>query len=150
MPEQQPYVGRDDHRAERVRDVEMVGSESWDDPVRGSLSFRTLFSREETATSVLTAGVADVAPGGRLEVHRHGAAEVYFVLEGRGLLTLDGDEQEVAAGMAVHIAADAPHGIRNAGDTPLRFFYALAADGMADVDYRFEAAAEGHSPTSGG
>lgn len=121
-----------------VRQVEDVHTETWDDPVRGRLGFRTLFSSEETGTSTLTSGVAELERGGLLAAHRHTAAEVYLVLEGHGVVTLGDREQEVFAGSAVSIPSDLLHGIRNAGSETLRFFYVLAADGMDDVEYRFE------------
>ncbi len=121
-----------------VRRVQDVRTESWDDPVRGRLGFRTLFSSEETGTSTLTSGVAELEAGGLLAVHRHAAPEVYYVLEGNGVMTLGDREQEVSAGSSVAIPGDLRHGIRNPGPATLRFFYVLAADGMGDVEYRFD------------
>jgi len=125
-----------------VRAVPAVAAETGDDAARGSLSFRTLFSREETATRDLTAGVAELGAGGRLAEHRHSASEVYYVLSGRGVLTLDGEDQVVSAGTSVFIPGDVPHGIRNDGPAQLRFFYVLAAHGMADVHYHFDTLTE--------
>jgi quercetin dioxygenase-like cupin family protein len=129
-------------RADLVREVTAVDPETWDDAVRGCLSFHTLFSREETSTQDLTAGIAELASGGRLAEHRHHPSEVYYVLEGRGVLALDGEDQVVSAGTSVFIPGDVPHGIRNDGPGRLRFFYVLAAHGMADVDYQFDTPTE--------
>jgi len=112
-------------------------AESWDDPTRGRLGFRTLFSFEETGTRGLTAGLAELAPDGRLNVHRHEPAEVYHLLEGEGVVTLDGTEHPVVPGSAVFIPGSSWHGIRNSGPGPLRFYYVLQADGMGDVEYDF-------------
>ena len=111
--------------------------ESWDDPTRGRIDFRTVFSSEETATTRLTAGVAELPTEGRLNVHRHPPAEVYHVLQGRGIVTLDGAEHPVLPGSAVYIPGNAWHGIRNTGPSPLRLYYVLQADGMGDVEYDF-------------
>jgi mannose-6-phosphate isomerase-like protein (cupin superfamily) len=123
-----------------VRAQDEGRSEVWDDETRGRIGFRTLFSREETATSGLTTGTAEVPPGGGLSAHRHPPAEVYRILEGEGVTTLDGVEHAVAAGDSVFIPGDVWHGIRNTGAAPLRLFYVLAADGMADVGYDFGSA----------
>jgi mannose-6-phosphate isomerase-like protein (cupin superfamily) len=120
-----------------VRQVQDAETETWDDPVRGRLSFRTLFSSETTGTSTLTSGVAELQAEGLLAVHQHAAAEVYYVLEGRGVVTLGDRELEVVAGSSVSIPGALPHGIRNTGADPLRVFYVLAADGMGDVEYDF-------------
>ncbi len=113
--------------------------EGWDDPVKGRIAWRTLFSGDRTPTAALTAGVAELEPGGWLALHRHAPAEIYYVLEGRGIVTLDGVEHEVSAGSAVFIPGNVEHGSRNAGDTPLRVLYAFAADSFAEVEYRFSA-----------
>ena len=109
----------------------------WDDPVKGRVGWRTLFSADQTPTEALTAGVADLQPGGWLGLHRHTPPEIYYVLEGSGIVTLDGVEHPVAAGAAVFIPGDCEHGISNAGAAPLRFLYAFAVDSFAEVEYRF-------------
>ena len=121
-----------------VRQVRDVDIETWDDAVRGRLGFRTLFSSEATGSATLTSGVAELAPKGLLAVHRHPPAEVYYLIEGQGVMTLGNRELEVSAGSAVSIPGDLPHGIRNTGPGTLRFFYVLAADGMGDVAYDFD------------
>ena len=114
-----------------------VARDSWDDTTKGVLGFRTLFSGGTTATRALTAGIADLNGGDWLGLHRHTPAEIYYVLEGHGTVTLDGDDYPVSAGTAVYIPGDTEHGIRNAGPAPLRFFYAFAVDSFDDVTYRF-------------
>ena len=121
----------------QVRDSSQVESEVWDDPVRGDVSFRVLFSADRTPTSSLYTGLGELAPGGWLGLHRHTQAEVYHLVEGSGVVVLDGDEHPVAAGSAVFIPGNAEHGIRNTGDGPLRFVYAFATDSIDDVVYRF-------------
>ena len=111
--------------------------DSWDDPVKGKIGWRTLFSADATATDSLTAGVAEVEPSGWLGLHRHRPAEVYYVIEGRGIVTIDGREHAVSPGSAVFIPGDAEHGIQNDGSAILRFLYAFPVDSFAEVEYRF-------------
>lgn len=111
--------------------------DGWDDAQRGRVRWRTLFSGDLTPTEGLTAGVAEIEPGDALKVHRHLPAELYYILAGAGVVTI-GEEAWVApAGTAVYIPGNALHGIRNEGDTLLRFFYAFAVDSFADVEYVF-------------
>ena len=118
--------------------VEERTREGWDDPARGAVAWYTLFSGDLTPTEGLTAGVAELPPGeGRLTLHRHSQAELYYILEGFGLLTVDGVETPVAAGAAVFIPGDAEHGLRNASDAPLRLLYVFPTDRFSDVVYRF-------------
>jgi mannose-6-phosphate isomerase-like protein (cupin superfamily) len=121
----------------QVRDSSEVESEVWDDPVRGDVSSRVLFSADRTPTASLYTGLAALTPGGWLGLHRHAQAEVYHLVEGSGVVVLDGVEHPVAAGSAVFIPGDAEHGIRNTGDGPLRF--AVATNSIDDVVYRFSA-----------
>lgn len=121
----------------QVRDSSQVESEVWDDPVRGDVSFRVLFSADRTPTSSLYTGLTALAPGGWLALHRHPQSEVYHLVEGSGVVVLDGAERPVAAGSAVFIPGNAEPGLRNTGDGPLRFVYAFATDSIDDVVYRF-------------
>lgn len=124
--------------ADLVRTAADGDPDRWDDPERGTLSFRTLFSQEVTGTSGLTAGVAEVQPGDEFKPHRHPQTEVYLVLGGEGLVRIGDDERAVQTGSTIFLPADRVHGVLSTGDAPLRLFYVLAADGMEDVDYRFE------------
>jgi quercetin dioxygenase-like cupin family protein len=120
-----------------VLTTEELAEDGWDDPVKGRVAWRTLFSGDVTPTEGLTAGVAELPPGGWLGLHRHTPPEIYYVLEGSGIVSLDGAERRVTAGAAVFIPADCEHGIRNDGTAPLRFLYAFAVDAFGEVEYRF-------------
>jgi quercetin dioxygenase-like cupin family protein len=109
----------------------------WNDGAKGVLTFRTLFSAGTTETRSLTAGVADLEPGDWLGLHRHTPAEVYYVVDGEGIVSLDGVEHSISAGTAVFIPGNAEHGIRNTASASLRFFYVFAADSFDDIEYRF-------------
>lgn len=121
----------------QVRDLVDIEPEVWDDPVRGDVSFRVLFSADRTSTSSLYTGLTELPTAGWLGRHRHTHAEVYYVVEGSGVVVLEGVEHVVAAGSAVFIPGNAEHGIHNTGDGPLRFVYAFATDSVDDVVYRF-------------
>jgi mannose-6-phosphate isomerase-like protein (cupin superfamily) len=110
--------------------------EGWNDE-RGQLTWRPLFSADSTPTDRLVTGVAELGEGGFLALHRHEQAETYYITAGQGVVTLEGVEHPVRVGSTVFIPGAAEHGIHNTATTPLRFFYALAADDFTDVEYRF-------------
>ena len=114
-----------------------IDPESWDDPTRGKLAFRTLFGGQAASAGPFTAGVADLAPGEWLGLHSHEQAEIYYVLRGELELRLDGAERRLHAGSAVFIPGGAAHGLRNAGATAARLFYTLAAGSFDEVQYVF-------------
>ena len=60
----------------------------------------------------MTCGVAESQTGDWLGLHRHAPAEVYYLVAGAGLMSLDGCEIPVRAGSAVFIPSMAEHGIR--------------------------------------
>lgn len=61
-------------------------------------------------------------PGASVGMHAHkGDMEAYFFLEGKGLYTSDTGDYEVEAGDVTIVDDNHEHGIKNIGDTPLRF-----------------------------
>ncbi len=104
---------------------------------RGEARWKTLISAELTRSAELVLGVAVLAPGATLNAHRHAQSEAYFVLEGAGVVTIDGAEHMVGPGSALFIAGDAVHSVRSTGAEDLRIAYVLAADAFEDVEYVF-------------
>jgi mannose-6-phosphate isomerase-like protein (cupin superfamily) len=64
---------------------------------------------------------AVVKAGGKTLPHRLKDAEVYYVLEGRGLMRVGDETAEVAAGQAVYIPPLAVQSIENPGPGDLTF-----------------------------
>jgi quercetin dioxygenase-like cupin family protein len=99
------------------------------------VSWRTLTSADRTPTRQLTSGVCEIAPGGALALHRHPTLELYYFLEGTGIVRLDDAEHAARPGVTVSIPADLPHGIRNTGKSVLRLFYVFPADSFSQIIY---------------
>jgi len=114
--------------------------ESWDDPSRGTASWFTYFSGDITPTTAMCAGLMELEPnGGILEPHRHQQAEIYFVAEGTGILTIDGVQTTITVGQAAFIPGDAEHSIRNEASTVLKIFYVFPTSEFSEIVYRFPA-----------
>ena len=64
---------------------------------------------------------AVVKPGQKTLPHRLAGSEVYYVLEGRGLMRIDAEAAEVEAGQAVYIPPAAVQSIENIGAGDLAF-----------------------------
>ncbi len=116
-----------------------VPLEGWNDPVRGVVTWRTLLSGDRTPTEALTIGVAEVVEqvGAEARLHRHAQAEAYYILSGRGILTIEGEEQPLSAGTCAFIPAGAWHAARGVGAEPLRLLYVFAADSFDQIVYEF-------------
>src|SRR5260370_4222120 len=114
--------------------------DGWDDPVRGRVHWRTLLSQGLTPSAGITCGVAELAPGDWLGLHRHQPPEIYYVLSGAGVVSLGGRKIAVNAGAAVFIPGMAEHGIRQTGNEVLRLFYGFPVDSFDSVEYLFSGA----------
>lgn len=121
-----------------------VATERWDDPVRGSLSFRTLLGGD-APTGPMTVGTNELRPGDWMGHHRHAPAEIYHVLEGEGVLVVEGEQHRLRPGHTVLVPGDAEHGLRCTGPGPLRIFYVFAVSSFAEVEYHFRDEPE-HAP----
>ena len=64
---------------------------------------------------------AVVRPGEKTLPHRLKSSEVYYVLEGRGLMHIDSERAEVKEGQAVYIPPLAVQFIENTGPNDLAF-----------------------------
>ena len=62
-------------------------------------------------------------PGGKIGAHTHkGSEEIYFLLEGSGEITVDGEIMPMKAGDAVLTRNNGTHSFVATGDTPARIF----------------------------
>lgn len=115
-----------------------TASESFPDATHGDISWHTLLSAPQTQTSDMSAGIA-VCPAktGYLALHCHAQSEIYYILEGKGNLTIEGRVHRVSQGSVVYIPGDAEHGIVNTGEDALRWLYVFPTGSFGDVVYRF-------------
>ncbi len=60
-------------------------------------------------------------PGANSPYHRHDWYHVVYILEGSGVVKIEGKEQPLKKGSVVHAEAGITHGFFNTGGEPLRF-----------------------------
>lgn len=70
---------------------------------------------------------ATIEPGiaTQLHMHRH-SEELYYIVEGQGVMTMGREAFSVAAGDTVCIPPATPHAISNSGSIPLRILCACS------------------------
>ncbi|GEM_PF-1070609 len=73
----------------------------------------------EGATDGVKMLFVEVAPGGRIMLHAHGA-EVFFVIEGYGRFTVEHEETDIGPGDRIIVPRGHIQGVRNTGTVPLR------------------------------
>jgi len=77
----------------------------------------------------------EVLPGKRLSYQKHEKrAEHWIVVEGEGIVTLEGREIRISPGQAVDIPRMAPHRIHNPGKNPLIFIEVQNGDYFGEDD----------------
>jgi len=83
-----------------------------------------LFASEATDSGRLYAGYTIVYPHCSTRGHAHAdREEVYYVVRGRGIMQVDGQEIEVSAGDTLYVRPGPRHTTRNPNDLPLEFFW---------------------------
>jgi mannose-6-phosphate isomerase-like protein (cupin superfamily) len=108
--------------AKRPDEVELA--EAWADETARWRS-GTAYRGEASGAFLL-----ELAPGARLERHTDSAEEAIVVVEGRATVVVGEEERELGPGGVARVPREAPHEVRNAGATPLRFVGVYAS---ADV-----------------
>lgn len=74
-------------------------------------------------SSAVSVSVLDIAPGVEIPVHTHDPQlDSIYVVSGRGEAYVNGAWQAVEAGDHIFAPKTVEHGMRNAGDGPLRLF----------------------------
>lgn len=81
---------------------------------------------------------ARVEPGARSYRHRLASAEVYYILEGCGVMHVDAEARPCVQGDVVHVPGEAVQWIENPGINPLRFLCIVSPPWRAEDDTRLE------------
>jgi mannose-6-phosphate isomerase-like protein (cupin superfamily) len=88
----------------------------------GTIGFVRLTDRYPMRGAWEFVDFASVPPGSTVGLHEHAAdEELYVVLRGTGVVTVDGVEARLAPRSILVNPPFATHGIRNDGDEPLEF-----------------------------
>lgn len=88
----------------------------------GALDWTSVLGKPETEGRHLRFFHDDILPpGASIGVHRHEHdEEYYFIVSGKGTMTLDGEEHVVGPGDITAVYSGGEHGLRNDGDGDLR------------------------------
>ena len=88
-------------------------------PASPNREFRYLVNQDVGCLDVTQ--FVGVIPPGRAGMHSHVYDEVVYVLEGEGVLHLDGNESTpIGAGSCIHLPPLHEHSLENVGDRPMR------------------------------
>ena len=78
----------------------------------------------------------EVPVGGEVYPHTHPTHEFYFVMSGRGVMTVGTEHRDVQPGDLIYIPPDAVHSLRPTGEGAIHCFcFAVAVKGAGEIDY---------------
>jgi len=88
-----------------------------------STVLRELFNPEKQKNLALSYSLAHASlkPGESSTSHTLTVSEVYFILEGSGVMHIDNESAEVFSGQAIYIPPHAKQFIKNTGEYELKF-----------------------------
>lgn len=90
---------------------------------KGQAQLTTLFAPEEITSSVRMCAQIRLQPGCSIGLHEHATEdEIYYLLQGTGVVMEDGKSYPVQAGDAVLTGNGESHAIENTGDEDLVLF----------------------------
>jgi mannose-6-phosphate isomerase-like protein (cupin superfamily) len=113
---------------------------------RSAVVWKDLISGDRTASHALSLGIGCILPGHTLARHHHTNSEVYYVLDGTGMVGINTATYPVSAGTAVFIPEHALHHMQNTGSTALQFVYVFPVDSVQELVYQFVAEAPTEQP----
>jgi mannose-6-phosphate isomerase-like protein (cupin superfamily) len=82
---------------------------------------RPLIDRTTAAVTRCSLAEEMLPPGCAVALHHHREIEeIYYVVSGRGLMTVGDETREVDAGDAVYVPRNHRHSLRNTGSEPIK------------------------------
>lgn len=84
-----------------------------------------LVTRRVGSTSVIN-GITEFDPGAKISLHKHNCEESVMVIEGEGVVEIDGERHQMRTGDTTWVPADVPHRFINQSDTTMRIFWTYA------------------------
>jgi quercetin dioxygenase-like cupin family protein len=105
------------------------------DPADVGIRQRTLISAARTPSSGISMGVFEVPPGALLDRHHHHPQEVYYVVDGKAEVYLDGEWRPLRKGDVAYFPGDAVHGARNRGEVNCTIVWIFPTDTYEEIEY---------------
>jgi len=94
------------------------------------VSMRLLLSKEDGARNFVMR-MFEIGPGGHTPYHSHDWEHEIFVLEGKGIVSLEGQDYPLSAGDVFLVPEGSMHQFRSAGPQSFRFLCLVPPRGQA-------------------
>ena len=93
---------------------------------RDNITSYLLVSKKTCEAEKLSITLVEMELGGIQHIHAHEPEQVYHIIEGSGLMTVDGEQISVEVGDTIFFPSFAEHGLKNTGDTMLKYLSAAS------------------------
>ena len=80
-----------------------------------------LIGPQNSSTQGLSLQISEIPVGSAQPLHSHEPEQCYYIVRGRGIMTIGEETRQVSAGDAVYIPPNRSHGIENSGDDVLEY-----------------------------
>lgn len=99
---------------------------------RDNITSHLLVSKRTCDSENLAVTLIEMDPGGVQHVHNHEPEQMYYILEGLGVMTVDDERRQVQAGDCTYYPPFAKHGLENTGGIVLRYLSAASPSFTAE------------------
>jgi mannose-6-phosphate isomerase-like protein (cupin superfamily) len=93
---------------------------------RDGITSYLLVSKRACEAENLSITLVEMEVSGFQNVHKHEPEQTYTIIEGSGLMTVDGEQRLVKPGDCIFIPSWAEHGLQNSGGTILKYLSACS------------------------
>lgn len=95
----------------------------------GGGTFRILIDQETSGAQHFSLLVNEMAPGYKGKEHSHEVEHCWYILQGKGIIRMGGEEYFIKPGDAVYAPIGMRHTVECTGDEPLRYVVVYAPPG---------------------
>ena len=93
---------------------------------RDNITSALLVSSLTTDAKNLTVTIVEMEPEGIQRIHSHKQEQMYYILEGKGEMTVGNETKEVQKEDCIFFQSNSLHGLKNTGKTILRYLSAAS------------------------
>jgi mannose-6-phosphate isomerase-like protein (cupin superfamily) len=104
---------------------------------RDNITSYLLVSERTCNSKKLAITLVEMETGGIQRIHSHEPEQMYYILEGSGTMTVEGEQKRVKAGDCIFFASFSEHGLENTGDAKLKYLSAASPSFTKEECERF-------------
>ena len=93
---------------------------------RDGVTSHLLISERTCGSQKLSITLVEMEPGGFQRLHEHDPEQTYTILEGVGVMSVNGEKRTVREGDCIFVPSGAEHGLQNTGSGVLRYLSACS------------------------